>query len=134
MKTNRKFEWMLGDILRVPAVRHALVISRDGLLMVSSPDLAVDDADRLSALCAGLQSLGHEAATQLAGAGCTTRQMLVEFDGGYLFLVAAGPGAALAVAANDEVDAGLVAREMQQLVARIGEHLTSPPRADTTTP
>lgn len=133
MKTNGNFEWMLGDILRVPAVRHALVISRDGMSMGSSAELEADDADRLSAVCAGLQSLGHEAAAQLVGAGSSTRQVMVEFDGGFLFLVAAGPGAALAVATSDEVDAGLVAREMQQLVVRIGEHLTSPPRADTTT-
>lgn len=123
-------DWMLGDILRVPGVRHALVVSRDGLCLGCSDWLDADDADRLSALCAGLQSLGHEAAVQLVGAHSTTRQVMVEVHGGYLFLVAAGPGAALAVVTSEEVDAGLVAREMQHLVTRIGEHLTSPPRSD----
>ncbi|OEV03166.1 dynein regulation protein LC7 [Streptomyces oceani] len=125
---------MLSDIVRVPTVQHALLISRDGLSMGRSASVTQDDADRISAVCAGLQSLGHEAAAQLVGTGSTTRQVMVEFDGGFLFLVAAGPGAALAVSTSDQVDAGLVAREMQQLVARVGEHLTSPPRKETTTP
>ncbi|MGW0731780.1 roadblock/LC7 domain-containing protein [Streptomyces sp. NPDC002851] len=125
---------MLGDILRVPAVQHALVISRDGLCMGASDRLDADGADRLAALCAGLQSLGHEAAVQLVGVRSTSRQIMVEVEGGYLFIVAAGPGAVMAVATSDDVDAGLVAREMQQLVARIGEHLSSPPRADAPTP
>lgn len=132
--SNGKFDWMLGDIVRLPTVQHALLISRDGLLMGSSSSLTEDDADRIAAVCAGLQSLGHEAAAQLVGSDSGTRQVMVEFDGGFLFLVAAGPGAALAVSTSDEVDAGLVAREMQHLVVRIGEHLTSPPRTDATTP
>lgn len=132
--SNGKFDWMLGDIVRLPTVQHALLISRDGLLMGSSSSLTEDDADRIAAVCAGLQSLGHEAAAQLVGDDSGTRQVMVEFDGGFLFLVAAGPGAALAVSTSDEVDAGLVAREMQHLVVRIGEHLTSPPRTDATTP
>lgn len=134
MSTNGNLEWLLADILRVPSVRHALVVSRDGLRLACSPDISADDADRLSAICSGLLSLGHEVAAQLAGGPSTTRQVMVEFDGGFLFLVAAGPGAALAVATVAEVDAGLVAREMQHMVVRIGEHLSSPPRAHTTTP
>ncbi|MBZ4320319.1 roadblock/LC7 domain-containing protein [Streptomyces huiliensis] len=134
MSTNGNLEWLLADILRVPAVRHALVVSRDGLRLAGSPDISTDDADRLSAVCSGLLSLGHEAAAQLAGDGSAPRQVMVEFDGGFLFLVAAGPGASLAVATAADVDAGLVAREMQHMVVRIGQHLSSPPRARTATP
>ncbi|MFI9720518.1 roadblock/LC7 domain-containing protein [Streptomyces sp. NPDC052396] len=129
MSTHANLEWLLADVLRVPAVRHALVVSRDGLRLACSPDLSIDDADRLAAICSGLFSLGHEVAAQLADGPSVTRQVMVEHDGGFLFLVAAGPGAALAVASTAEVDAGLVAREMQHLVVRIGEHLSSPPRA-----
>ncbi|MET7637803.1 roadblock/LC7 domain-containing protein [Streptomyces sp. NPDC005438] len=123
-------DWLLADILRVPDVRHALVLSRDGLCIGSSPDLSQDDADRLAAACSGLQSLGFEVAHQLTGGGNAPRQLMVEFHGGFLFLVTAGVGAALAVATSDQVDAGLVAREMQHLIVRIGDHLTSPVRAD----
>jgi predicted regulator of Ras-like GTPase activity (Roadblock/LC7/MglB family) len=46
--------------------------------------------------------------------------------------MAAGAGAYLAVLADEEVDAGLMGQQMRSVVARIGEHLTSPPRLDGT--
>jgi predicted regulator of Ras-like GTPase activity (Roadblock/LC7/MglB family) len=42
--------------------------------------------------------------------------------------MAAGARAYLAVLADEGVDAGLMGQQMRNLVARIGEHLTSPAR------
>ncbi len=57
------------------------------------------------------------------------RLVVIEVNGGFFYMMAAGLGAYLAVLADDGVDAGLMGQSMRDLVARIGEHLTSPPRA-----
>ncbi|BAJ30065.1 MULTISPECIES: roadblock/LC7 domain-containing protein [Kitasatospora] len=126
MTTNPDLGWLLTDITAVPEVRHALVVSNDGLEIGRSPRIDRDDAERLAAACSGLQSLSRGVASGF-GDG-STRQIVIEYGGGYLFVVAAGAGAHLAVVAGDSVDAGLVAYQMQVLVGRIGEHLTAAPR------
>jgi predicted regulator of Ras-like GTPase activity (Roadblock/LC7/MglB family) len=58
------------------------------------------------------------------------RLVVIEMSGGFFYLMAAGPGAYLAVLADEGVDAGLMGQRMRDLVARIGAHLSSPPRTD----
>jgi hypothetical protein len=58
------------------------------------------------------------------------RLVVIEAGGGFFYLMAAGAGAFLAVLADEGVDAGLMGQQMRDLVARIGEHLTTTPRAD----
>ncbi|MER5639766.1 roadblock/LC7 domain-containing protein [Kitasatospora sp. NPDC002227] len=120
--------WLLADIVNVPEVQHAVVVSADGLEIGRSERIEREDAERLAAACSGLQSLARGVAQGFGGHRSTTRQIIVEYGGGYLFLVAAGAGAHLAVVTGEAVDAGLVAYQMQMLVERIGTHLTSPPR------
>jgi predicted regulator of Ras-like GTPase activity (Roadblock/LC7/MglB family) len=57
-----------------------------------------------------------------------------EFPSGYVFLVAAGPGAYLAVSATEKVDIEAVSFRLQELVQRLGKELTSPPREDVGSP
>ncbi|MEV4615170.1 roadblock/LC7 domain-containing protein [Kitasatospora sp. NPDC049258] len=128
MTTNPDLGWLLSDIVAVPDVRHAVVVSNDGLEIGRSEQIGRDDAERLAAACSGLQSLARGVAQGFGGRGSSTRQIVVEYGGGYLFVVAAGAGAHLAVVTGEAVDAGLVAYQMQVLVERIGTHLTSPPR------
>ncbi|MFJ5229991.1 roadblock/LC7 domain-containing protein [Kitasatospora sp. NPDC088391] len=128
MTTNPDLGWMLTEIVSVPEVQHAVVVSNDGLEMGRSPGIGRDDAERLAAACSGLQSLSRGVASGF-GDG-TTRQIVIEYGGGYLFLVAAGAGTHLAVVAAETVDAGLVAYQMQTLVARIGSHLGVAPRQE----
>jgi predicted regulator of Ras-like GTPase activity (Roadblock/LC7/MglB family) len=45
-----------------------------------------------------------------------------------LFITAAGEGTCLAVLADADADAGLVAYEMAVLVKRVGRHLVANPR------
>ena len=61
------------------------------------------------------------------------RLVVIEAGGGFFYLMAAGSGAYLAVLADEGVDAGLMGQQMRDLVARIGDHLTSTPRADLVT-
>ncbi|AUG79012.1 dynein regulation protein LC7 [Kitasatospora sp. MMS16-BH015] len=122
--------WLLADIVNVPEVQHAVVVSSDGLEIGRSERILREDAERLAAACSGLQSLARGVAQGFGGQQSTTRQIIVEYGGGYLFIVAAGAGAHLAVITSEAVDAGLVAYQMQVLVERIGTHLTSPPRLE----
>lgn len=125
-----KMDWMLKDLASsVPQTRHIVVLSSDGLCMAQS-GADGDTADRLAAACAGLQSLSGAIAAEFPHGTGQMRLVVIEVSGGFFYLMAAGTGAYLAVLADDGVDAGLMGQRMRDLVARIGEHLSSPPRVD----
>ncbi|HEX6870325.1 MAG TPA: roadblock/LC7 domain-containing protein [Micromonosporaceae bacterium] len=120
-------DWLLDDLIeRVPSARQAVVLSVDGLLMGASSGLQRDDAEHMSAIAAGFQSLARGAGRHF-NAG-PVRQTIVEMDNAFLFVTAAGQGACLAVLANAESDIGLIAYEMAMLVKRVGQTLSSPTR------
>ncbi|MGH3239668.1 MAG: roadblock/LC7 domain-containing protein [Spirillospora sp.] len=131
--TNR-LGWMLDDALRMPETRHAILLSADGLLMAHSERIGRDDAERQAAGMSGLQSLARATAEFCGDPGTTWRQTVNEFDDGYVFLVAAGPGAYLAVSATQHVDMETVSFRLQELVQRLGKEMTSPPRPGTERP
>jgi predicted regulator of Ras-like GTPase activity (Roadblock/LC7/MglB family) len=119
--------WLLDDLVeRVPSARQAVVLSVDGLLMGSSHGLEREDAEHMSAIAAGFQSLARGAGRHFnAGA---VRQTIVEMESAFLFVSAAGQGACLAVLADSQSDIGLIAYEMAMLVKRVGQTLTTPTR------
>jgi predicted regulator of Ras-like GTPase activity (Roadblock/LC7/MglB family) len=125
---SNKLGWMLDDALKMPGSRHAILLSADGLLIASSAHISQDDADRHAAGMAGLQSLARNAGEFCGDPDTKWLQTVSEFDGGYVFLVAAGPGAYLAASTNDKVDMEVVSFRLQELVQRLGKELTSPPR------
>jgi predicted regulator of Ras-like GTPase activity (Roadblock/LC7/MglB family) len=127
---TNKLGWMLDDALKMPETRHAVLLSADGLLMAHSERISVDNAERHAAGMAGLQSLARNAAEFCSHTETTWRQTVTEFDDGYVFLVAAGPGAYLAVSATENVDMEAVSFRLQELVQRLGKELTTPPRGD----
>ncbi|MGW1836734.1 roadblock/LC7 domain-containing protein [Streptomyces sp. BBFR2] len=121
-------DWMLKDLAEsVPQTRHVIVLSSDGLRMAQH-GTDTDTADRLAAACAGLQSLAGAVSAEFPRSDGRMRMVVIELDGGFFYLMAAGAGAYLAVLADEDVDAGLIGARMRDLVARIGEHLSSPPR------
>ncbi|MCM2579908.1 roadblock/LC7 domain-containing protein [Streptomyces meridianus] len=122
--------WMLDEVLKVPEARHAILLSADGMLRGHSQGIGRDEAERQAAALSGLQSISRSTAEFAAGESSPWQQTLVEFAGGYVFLVAAGAGAYLAVSATQDVDMEAVTYRMQKLVDRLGKELTSPPRAD----
>ena len=122
--------WMLDEVNGVKGVRHAVVLSADGLVRAQSAHTSRDDAERLAAACAGLRSIGKSLARQF-GDGTASRQVMVEFDGlgGYLFVRGAGDGSHLAVITEPVVDPALIAQQMQAQVLKIGDtSLGTPPR------
>jgi predicted regulator of Ras-like GTPase activity (Roadblock/LC7/MglB family) len=102
-------------------VRHALVLSNDGLVTGASTGLRREDAEHLAAVSSGLHSLAKGSGRHF-GAG-SVRQTMVEFDDAVLFVTAAGAGSCLCVLSGAEADIGQIAYEMTLLVNRVGEHL-----------
>ncbi|MGW0859938.1 roadblock/LC7 domain-containing protein [Streptomyces sp. NPDC002690] len=129
--------WMLRPLTEIPGVRHAVVVSEDGLRLghasaknLSGPvsDLSVAEAESLSAACAAMTMTGRSTTKLLFGSGVGLRQLMLESDHGFVLFTHAGVGAHLGVATDLEADVGLVAQQMQLLVAKIGAHLSSLPR------
>jgi predicted regulator of Ras-like GTPase activity (Roadblock/LC7/MglB family) len=121
--------WMLELIRTVRGVRHVVVLTSDGLLKVRTDHTPEETAEKLAAACAGLSALGQGISREF-GTGAVSRQVMVEFDGGYLFVRGAGDGSRLAVITEPVIDPALVAQQMQAQVLMIGERtLSTPTRA-----
>jgi predicted regulator of Ras-like GTPase activity (Roadblock/LC7/MglB family) len=127
-KPRANFDWMLKDLADgVPGVQQVVVLSADGLRIArygGDPDAA----DRIAAACAGLQSLAGAVASEIASGDGRMRVVIIEIQGGYFSMMEAGSNAYLAVLANAIAEPGMMSNRMRDLVARIGPHLTSPPR------
>ena len=124
---GQQLSWLLDDLgERIEHFRQAVILSRDGLAVASSKNLSREDAEHLSALAAGVQSLARGAGEHF-GVG-DVRQTIIELEQALLFVTAAGYGSCLAVPCSASVDAGLIAYEMAMLVKRAGPHLAAHPR------
>lgn len=122
--------WMLESLRSdTPGIEHVLVLSTDGLKASYTNGLATDDADQLAAIASGFQSLGLAAAGHF-GTGTGWSRNLVEFPGGLLLIIPAGPGSQLAVVAKEDADIDLIGTHMAGLVEQIGSRLATPPRAE----
>ena len=127
-KQSANLTWLLDDLVaRVPTAQQAVVLSADGLMMGASGGLSREDAEHLSAMAAGFQSLAKGASRHF-GAG-PVRQTVVEMEAAFLFVTAAGQGACLAVLASSDADLGLIAYEMAMLVTRVGQNMSAPERS-----
>ncbi|MEU2157394.1 roadblock/LC7 domain-containing protein [Streptomyces sp. NPDC019396] len=131
--TSGELDWLLDDLAaRVNGVRHAVVLSGDGLAVGASDGLTREDAEHLAAVASGFHSLAKGTGRQFHAG--SVRQTMVELDRGFLFVAAAGEGSCLAVLSNSTADIGLIAYEMARLVKQVGEHLRTPPRLSATPP
>ncbi|MEU3050217.1 roadblock/LC7 domain-containing protein [Streptomyces sanyensis] len=123
-------DWLLDDLVtRVGEVRHAVVLSDDGLPVGASEGLGREDAEHLAAVSSGFQSLAKGTGRHFHTG--QVRQTMVEMDDGFLFVAAAGEGSCLALLTTVGADIGLIAYEMARLVNRVGEHLGAPARVST---
>lgn len=126
--TVSDLNWLLEDLVqRVADIRHAVLLSADGLLIAASAGLEREDAEHLSAVASGFQSLARGSGRHFQGG--SVRQTVVELDTGFLFVTAAGHGASLAVVAAASCDVGLVAFEMNLLIQRVGKSLATVSRS-----
>ncbi|WP_344681992.1 roadblock/LC7 domain-containing protein [Saccharopolyspora taberi] len=126
--SDDELNWLLDDLVqRVVGARYAVVLSSDGLLLAKSADLSTEDSEHLAAMSSAFQSLAKQTGKQFRGGG--VRQTIVEMDHAFLFVTAAGSGACLAVLGEEDSDVGMIAYEMNLLVVRVGNYLSSAPRA-----
>jgi predicted regulator of Ras-like GTPase activity (Roadblock/LC7/MglB family) len=132
-RTTTDLHWLLDDLVdTVPEARQAVVLSADGLVIAASSGLSREDADHLSAVAAGFQSLARGAGRHFGGG--SVRQTIIEMESAFLFVTTAGHGACLAVLTAADADIGLVAYEMAMLVTRVGQYLATSARSDTEWP
>jgi predicted regulator of Ras-like GTPase activity (Roadblock/LC7/MglB family) len=128
-RTAGDLNWLLDDLVkRLAGSRHAVVLSSDGLLMGRSAELPTEDAEHLSAMCSGFQSLARGTGHHFGGGA--VRQTVVEMDEAILLLVSAGHGASLALLADADADLGMLAYELNLLVVQVGSALATRPRRD----
>lgn len=124
-----ELDWLLDDLVRrVPEIRHAVVLSSDGLATGVSSGLSREDSEHLAAIASGFHSLAKGAGRHFHAGD--VRQTMVELDDAFVFVTAAGDGSCLAVLSEAEADIGQIAYEMTLLVKRVGAHLSTAPRRD----
>ena len=119
----RGFGWLLnGFVERTAGVTDAVAVSSDGLLMAMSSSLDRASAEQLSAIIAGMVSLGNGAASCFGYDGL--EQVIVTMGGGFLFVSSISDGSCLGVVASRGCDIGLVGYQTTLLVERAGSVLT----------
>jgi predicted regulator of Ras-like GTPase activity (Roadblock/LC7/MglB family) len=125
--TDENLNWLVARFTKdVPGVSHAVLVTADGLLQATSPNLPADRAEQLSAVTAGLASLATGAAGLFDGG--KVMQSIVEMQRGYLLVMSVGNGSHLAVLANKSHDIGRIGYEMALLVDRVGAVVTATAR------
>jgi predicted regulator of Ras-like GTPase activity (Roadblock/LC7/MglB family) len=124
---HASLDWLLSDLVKkLVGVRHAVVLSADGLLVGRAAGLGRDDAEHLAAMASAFHSLARSAGRHFDGG--RVRQTVVEMDRVVLFVTAAGRGACLALLANEDANMGVIAYEANMLVKQVGAYLTAAPR------
>jgi predicted regulator of Ras-like GTPase activity (Roadblock/LC7/MglB family) len=122
-------DWLLDELLcRLSRADRAIVLSADGLLIGRSSNMSRDEADQLSAVASGFQSLSRSTGRYFGGGA--VRQTVVEMENSFLVVTSAGSTAYLALIAAADADMGMVAYEMNLLIRQVGTYLSSRPRGD----
>ncbi|MGW0711788.1 roadblock/LC7 domain-containing protein [Streptomyces sp. NPDC002643] len=116
--------WLLKDFVeKTTGAQSALVTSRDGLQVSYFSTREGSEPDTLSAIASGMHSLAIGANLELQVEG-GVRQVTVELDAGYLFIMAAGKGALLSVLADNTTDVEQISFETALLVKRMPGYLS----------
>ncbi|RNL86164.1 roadblock/LC7 domain-containing protein [Halostreptopolyspora alba] len=124
-----EFDWLINDFATsTPGVAHALIVSSDGLPLITSGPMPNDIADPLAAMTSGLISLSHNIANQVDEDRCD--QIMLKFPAGHFLFMGIGTLAGLAVLVREGSNLGVVAHRMTQLVESVGHVLTPQMRDD----
>ncbi|MFE0852154.1 roadblock/LC7 domain-containing protein [Streptomyces mutabilis] len=126
---------LAGLLDKAPGTIRALLASGDGLKLAWT-EQPTDDADNLAAVISGLYSLGRQQFKETPGG---IRQVVVEHDGGSLFVMSAGAAfsdskavnTVLAVVARPDADPGQVGYVMETFIGGLDEHLVVAARANS---
>jgi len=123
------FGWLVDNFAAAtPGVSHALIVSADGLPLITAGGMSPDLADPLAAMTSGIISLGNNIASTIGEAGCD--QVMLKFPSGHFLFMGIGSLAGFAVLVHDGANLGVVAHQMAQLVDAVGHVLTPQLRDD----
>ncbi|MCC3654043.1 roadblock/LC7 domain-containing protein [Streptomyces sp. S07_1.15] len=122
--------WTLDDLLKLPGVRHALVLTSDGLVRTHSDSLHRDTADRMAAAISSYQAAARTMAEFCDEPQGSWQQGVTEFGGGFVFLIAAGTNGFLAVATDKSVEMHVVTARMHHTAGQLGTAMSSDRRPD----
>jgi predicted regulator of Ras-like GTPase activity (Roadblock/LC7/MglB family) len=126
-KGSSGLDWLLDDLVkRLRGAERAVVLSADGLLLGRSAGLIREDGEHLAAMASAFRSLARGVGTQFDKG--QVQQTVVELEHGFLVVTEAGVGACLALLASASADLGMVAYEMNVVVEKVGQNLSSSPR------
>ncbi|MFI8193431.1 roadblock/LC7 domain-containing protein [Streptomyces sp. NPDC085946] len=102
-------------VASVPGALHALLLGADGLPRGASAGVGRDLADTISAAMTGIHAYSRATAPFAGGTQDDEwSQTVIEFQHGWVFLIAAGAGAYLAAAAEHDCD-------IEEFTARLSE-------------
>lgn len=119
----KTFGWLLNTfVAETSAVRSAISVSADGILLACSDNLDRDQAEQFGAITSGIASLTHGASRCFDADG--VEQVIVEMGSAFVFVTSIGLGSCLGVLAEKDCDMGLIAYEMALLVERFGAVLS----------
>jgi predicted regulator of Ras-like GTPase activity (Roadblock/LC7/MglB family) len=131
-------DWMIGEVSGVRGVLHVVVTTADGIVTARSPQTTREDAERLGAACAGLYSIGlsisSEFKSEFSSGSGDTRQVMIDLDGGFLFVRRAADGSRLAVVTDSTVEPAVIGQQMARQVLKIGSNLAATPRHAQSSP
>ncbi|MEU4656383.1 roadblock/LC7 domain-containing protein [Streptomyces sp. NPDC023723] len=91
-------------IAEVPGARHAVLLGSHGLPRGATSGMGQDLADTISAAMTGIQAYSRATAQFVGDPDFQWRQTVIEFEHGWIFLIAAGDGAFLAASAAPDCD------------------------------
>jgi predicted regulator of Ras-like GTPase activity (Roadblock/LC7/MglB family) len=122
-RPSEDLDWLLRNFAqRTVGVNEAVAVSSDGFVLAASQNGSAIGIEQLAAIIAGLTSLTRGAATLCQFD--SVRQIIVEMDGGYFFVMSASDGSNVGVLADQNCDVGLIGYEMTMLIERVGAVLT----------
>ena len=125
----QEFAWVVDNFAAsTPGVSHALIVSADGLPLITAGGMSPDLADPLAAMTSGIISLGNNIAAKVGQAGC--EQVMLKFPSGHFLFMSIGSLAGFAVLAQAGANLGVIAHQMAQLVDTVGHLLTPQLRDD----
>ncbi len=116
-------DWLLtGFVNRVAGIDHALLVSSEGLLLASTPEVSPALGDQLAAVTSGVISLSRGAANFLRAG--QLNHTLLEMEGALVLLMSISNGSFLTIVASPTADLGLVGFEMARLTEQLNHTFT----------
>ena len=123
------FGWLIDNFAQsTPGVAHALIVSSDGLPLLTSAGLPSDLAAPLAAMTSGIISIGNTSAATVGDPGCD--QVMLKFPSGHFLFMGIGNLAGFAVLVKEGANLGAVGYQMARLVDSVGHLLTPQLRDD----